>query len=48
LRAQAGVACEAGPKYGSGGEGHVRLNFGTTPEVLDEIIDRLVAGLGDD
>ena len=48
LRAQAGVACESGPKYGSGGEGHVRLNFGTTPEVLDEIIDRLVAGLGDD
>ena len=48
LRAQAGVACESGPKYGSGGEGHVRLNFGTTPEVLDEIIDRLVAGLGHD
>ena len=45
LRAQTGVACESGPKFGAGGEGHVRLNFGTTPEVLDEIVDRLVQGL---
>ncbi|MCH2412857.1 MAG: aminotransferase class I/II-fold pyridoxal phosphate-dependent enzyme [Acidimicrobiales bacterium] len=45
LRAQTGVACESGPKFGAGGVGHVRLNFGTTPEVLDEIVDRLVQGL---
>ncbi len=45
LRAQTGVACESGPKFGIGAEGHVRLNFGTSPALLDEIIDRLVAGL---
>jgi cystathionine beta-lyase len=45
LRTRTGVACESGPKFGAGGDGHVRLNFGTSPEVLDEIIDRLVAGL---
>lgn len=45
LRAQTGVACESGPKFGIGAEGHVRFNFGTSPHVLDEMIDRLVAGL---
>ncbi len=40
------MACESGPKFGAGGEGHVRFNFGTSPEVLDEMLDRLVAGLG--
>ncbi len=46
LREHTGVACESGPKFGAGGEGHVRFNFGTSPEVLDEMLDRLVAGLG--
>lgn len=46
LRERAGVACESGPRFGSGGEGHVRLNFGTSPAILDEIIDRVVSGLG--
>jgi len=35
------VALSAGPAFGSGGDGHVRLNFGTSAEVLTEAIDRM-------
>ncbi len=45
LRERTGVACEDGPKYGLGGKGHVRFNFGTSMTILDEMIDRLVLGL---
>lgn len=39
------VALNEGAEFGTGGEGHVRLNFGTSRTVLDAIIDRLVPHL---
>ena len=42
LLADAGVAASEGTEFGTNGHGHIRLNFGTPREVLDEILDRLV------
>lgn len=39
------VALVPGPDFGAGGEGHVRLNFGTAPEVLEEAVDRMAAAV---
>jgi len=36
-----GVALEAGPRFGAPGGGFVRLNFGTSAEILDEAIARM-------
>ena len=36
------VALSAGPDFGTPGKGYARVNFATTREVLDEIVDRLV------
>ncbi len=41
LLQQAGAAVSEGTEFGTNGEGHVRLNFGTSAAVLDEILDRL-------
>ncbi|MBD8044052.1 aminotransferase class I/II-fold pyridoxal phosphate-dependent enzyme [Arthrobacter sp. Sa2BUA2] len=38
---KARVAVEPGLKFGAGGEGHVRLNFGCAPDVLEEAVRRL-------
>ena len=38
----AGVAVSEGTEFGTNGDGHVRLNFGTPLDVLDEILDRLL------
>ena len=46
LRDQAGVAVSEGTEFGTSGHGHVRLNFGTSEAVLDEILDRLLPRLG--
>jgi len=35
------VALEPGPLYGTGGDGFVRLNFATSPPILDEAIRRM-------
>jgi cystathionine beta-lyase len=35
------VAVNAGLDFGTGGAGHVRLNYGTTPEILTEAIERM-------
>jgi cystathionine beta-lyase len=35
------VALNSGPAFGPGGEGHVRLNFATSPEVLTEAVARI-------
>ena len=43
---RAGVVLSAGPAFGAGGTGHARMNIGTTPAILDEAIDRLVAAFG--
>lgn len=37
------VALSAGPTYGSGGAGHARLNFATSPAVLTEIVRRIAS-----
>lgn len=38
------VALSSGSEFGQGGEGHVRLNFATSPEILTEAVDRMAAG----
>ena len=35
------VALNSGPTFGPGGEGHVRLNFATAPQVLTEAVGRI-------
>jgi len=39
------VALEPGAKYGTGGESYVRLNFGTSSEILREAVSRMAAAL---
>ncbi len=39
------IAFTRGEDFGPGGEGFVRLNFGTTPKVLQEAMDRLGAAV---
>ena len=39
------VALSAGPTFGQGGDGFVRLNFGTSPAILDEILARMSRSL---
>lgn len=38
---QAKVALHFGPAFGAQGAGHVRVNFGTSPEILTEAIERI-------
>lgn len=45
LLRRAGLAVSEGADFGPGGEGHVRVNFGTSKPILDDIIDRLVSGI---
>jgi cysteine-S-conjugate beta-lyase len=40
---RARVALEPGPLYGTGGDGYVRLNFATSPAILDEAVQRMLA-----
>ena len=46
LLAHARVALSDGAAFGTGGVGHVRLNFATSPEVLDEALARIAEALG--
>jgi cysteine-S-conjugate beta-lyase len=39
------VALVPGPVFGTGGEGHVRLNFATSPGVLEEAVRRMASAL---
>lgn len=39
----AGVRLSPGPDFGPGGEGFVRLNFATSAELLEQILDRMVS-----
>ena len=39
------VALSAGPTFGQGGDGFVRLNFGTSPSILDEALARMSRSL---
>ncbi len=40
------VALNSGIPFGSGGEGHVRLNLATSPEILTEAVRRMAAAAG--
>ncbi|WP_417511702.1 MalY/PatB family protein [Microbacterium sp.] len=40
---EAKVALHFGPAFGTEGAGHVRLNFGTSPEIITEAITRIAA-----
>ena len=39
------VAPSSGPKFGIGGQGCARLNFATSAEIVDEIIDRIAVAV---
>ncbi len=43
ILSQAKVALVSGPAFGAEGEGFVRLNFGTSPEILTEAIVRIAS-----
>lgn len=45
LLATAGVAVTPGSAFGPGGEGHVRLSFATSREVLREALERMATAL---
>ena len=45
LRERARVALHPGPGFGQGGQGHARLNFGTSPEIVREAVRRIAAAL---
>ena len=45
LLAHARVALSPGPDFGVHGRGFARLNFATSREILDEIVDRLVTAV---
>lgn len=40
------VALSSGLDFGAAGSGFARLNFATAPELLDEIVDRIVRAVG--
>lgn len=40
------VALNSGSTFGTGGAGHVRLNIGTSPAILDEAVRRMAATVG--
>jgi len=46
LLREARVALSAGTDFGVAGRGFARLNFATTLELLDEIVDRIVRAVG--
>ncbi|WP_426567661.1 MalY/PatB family protein [Streptomyces canus] len=39
------VALSAGPHFGAGGTGHVRLNLATSPEILTEAVRRMASAV---
>lgn len=45
LLERARVALSAGPTYGTGGAGFARLNIGTSPAILREIVGRIAGAL---
>ncbi|TQJ50776.1 aminotransferase class I/II-fold pyridoxal phosphate-dependent enzyme [Phycicoccus sp. SLBN-51] len=47
LREHAKVALSPGPDFGTGGAGHARLNFATSPAVLTEAVERMARAVGD-
>ena len=46
LLLRGGLALSSGPSFGSQGAGFARLNFGTSPALLEEAVERLARGAG--
>lgn len=46
LLQRARVAVNAGPTFGPGGQGHVRLNMATSPAILTTIVERIADAVG--
>ena len=46
FRERGRVALSPGPGFGTGGEGHARLNFATSPAVLAEAVVRMASAIG--
>lgn len=46
FRERGRVALSPGPGFGTGGEGHARLNFATSPDVLAEAVERMASVIG--
>ena len=40
------IAVSSGPQFGRGGEGFIRLNIGTSPELVREAVARIAKGVG--
>lgn len=45
FREHGSVALSDGPSFGASGAGHVRLNYGTSPENLTEVVGRMASSL---
>lgn len=45
---EARVALNSGPTFGTGGEGHARLNFACSPDTLTEAVRRMAAATSQD
>lgn len=46
FRERGRVALSPGPAFGTGGEGHARFNFATSPTVLAEAVERMASAIG--
>ena len=46
LSSRARVALSSGPLYGPPGAGHARLNFGTSAQLVEQMIHRLASAVG--
>lgn len=46
FRERGRVALSPGPGFGTGGEGHARLNFATSPAVLADAVERMASATG--
>jgi cystathionine beta-lyase len=42
------IALNAGETFGEGGEGHVRMNIATSPELITEGVNRMAAAISQD
>ncbi len=46
FRERGRVALSSGPTFGTGGAGFARLNFATSPELLEQLVGRMAATVG--
>ena len=48
FRERGRVALSPGPAFGTGGEGHARLNFATSPDILTQAVERMAVAVDGD